>query len=160
MSDEFFENSAEEAEKEPKKRYRKSARDKIMDFLARRLHSELELRRKLSLSYEPEEVEDALAFAKENGWMLEPTELSERVSLELTRKKKGHRYINQFLQKKGLPPVVKNSESELQKARDLAEVRARHEPPYDFEEQKKIFRYLQNRGFDDETIRQVIKAGK
>ncbi|HVK62493.1 MAG TPA: hypothetical protein VM432_13125, partial [Bdellovibrionales bacterium] len=67
----------------------KSAREKVMDFLARRNHSELELRQKLSRTYPEHEVEEAIAFAKENNWMAQPEELAERVAIELGRRNKG-----------------------------------------------------------------------
>jgi regulatory protein len=142
----------------PPDRSRKSARHKIMDLLARRNHSELELRQKLSRDYADEDIADALAFARENKWMTPPEELSTRVAEELGRKRKGHRYINQFLKAKGLPPVEKDVASELRLAREIATTKMGKPGPYDYEEQKKIHRLLANRGFDDDTIRRVFAS--
>lgn len=157
-------------------RPRKKAKEKVMDLLARRGHSELELRQKLSRTYEPHEVEDAIQFAKENNWMTAPEELAERVSLELGRKRKGHRYINQFLRNKGLPAVTKDADEEFEKALDFVQTKLgkrlgaqvsdelANEGKLDYEEQRKeqmkIYRMLGSRGFDDETIRRVLESVK
>lgn len=128
-----------------------------MDFLARRNHSELELRQKLSRTYHRDDVEDAIAFAKENNWMANPEELAGRVAIELGRKQKGHRYINQFLKQKGLPPVSKDSESELEKALEVIQSKRRgRTDAITYEEQTKLYRWLSTRGFDEATIRQAI----
>lgn len=132
-----------------------------MDMLARRGHSELELRQKLSRDYEPAEIDAAIQFAKESKWMTEPEELSERVSMELGRKKKGHRFINQFLKNNGLPPVSKDLDEEVRKAREIIDAKMARKLakgiPFDYEEKMKLHRTLANRGFDDETIRQALK---
>ena len=137
-------------------RPRKSARDKIMDYLARRMHSELELRQKLSEHYTPADVDNAVQYAYDNNWMLPPEEISERVKIELERKNKGANFINRYLREKGLPAVSPDTDDEIQRARKLAASCSGHAPPFEFTEQKKIFRYLQNRGFADEIIRKVI----
>lgn len=142
----------------PSGRRQKSARHKIMDLLARRNHSELELRQKLSRDYTEDDIADAIAFAQESKWMAPPEELSIRVAEELGRKCKGHRYINQFLKAKGLPPVEKDTVSELRRASEIVATKMRKPGPYDHDEQKKIHRLLANRGFDDDTIRRVFAS--
>jgi regulatory protein len=145
-----------------KERGAKSASEKAMDYLARRSHSELELRQKLSRTYGSLEVEAAIAYAKENGWMTEPAELSERVAIELRRKHKGVRFINQFLKNKGLPSVAKDPDEEVSKAIEVIEskLRTRLKGEFGFEEQQKVYRWLATRGFDEETIRQAISRTK
>ncbi len=140
----------------PRRRPRKKAREKVMDLLARRDHSELELRRKLSVQYEADEVADAIEFAKQNKWMKAPEELASQVAQQLNRKNRGARYIQKFLQSRGLPRVAKDSDEEFRKALELATIKLRHDPPFAFEERNKIARLLKNRGFDDEIIRKVI----
>ncbi len=135
---------------------RKRAREKVMDLLARRDHSELELKRKLSPSYEAAEVEDAIRFAKDNRWMRPPEELARAVADQLGRRGKGARYIQRFLRGKGLPAVRGDAEGERARALELVRLRLRREPPFEFEEHAKIARLLKNRGYDDETIRRVI----
>lgn len=127
-----------------------------MDLLARRNHSELELRRKLADDYAEDDITAAIADAQENGWMPPAEEIAERVALELGRKKKGHRFINQFLRNKGLPPVAKDAEAEVEKAMAIVATKMKSEGPFNRAEQMKIYRLLANRGFEDETIRRVI----
>jgi SOS response regulatory protein OraA/RecX len=134
----------------------RSAHDKVMDLLARRGYSEFELRQKLACDYTAEQITEAIEFARENGWMVDPAELSERVRGELNRKRKSHRYIQQFLQAKGLPKAAREPDDEVQKARALIESKLDKQAPFDYEDQKKIYRWLANRGFDDETIRKVM----
>jgi regulatory protein len=138
------------------RRSKKKARNKVMDLLARRDHSELELRKKLSLQYEADEVSDAIQFAKENKWLREPQELAVAVAEQLGRRNKGARYIQKFLLSRGLPTVAKNSDEERRKALDLVSAKLRAEPPFEYEIKNKIARLLKNRGFDDETIGKVI----
>jgi regulatory protein len=163
-------------------RPRKSATEKIMDLLAKRNHSELELRQKLSRSctlsdapaYSEAEIEQAIAFARDNNWMLPPEEIAERTAIELGRKRKGHRFINQFLKTKGLPPVTRDADEEFRKALDVVDSKlgpswhldrtenGEGQPLLDYDAKKKInqkiYRLLANRGFDDETIRRVLDA--
>lgn len=133
-----------------------------MDLLARRNYSPREIHQKLGELYPPEEIEAAIAFARESKWLPADDELSERVAGALARKRKGHRYVNQYLKTKGLPAVEKNPRVELENA--LALVRSKLARPLasgvsiDYEFQRKIQRLLANRGFDDETIRAAIKA--
>jgi regulatory protein len=127
-----------------------------MDLLARRSHTELELRKKLDGLYADDDITDAIQNARQNGWMPPAEEIAERVALELGRKKKGHRFINQFLRDKGLPPVSKDTEGEVEKARAIVVSKMRKAGPFDRTEQAKIYRLLANRGFEDDTIRRVI----
>lgn len=137
---------------------RKKAREKIMDLLARRDHSELELRRKLAPHYDATEVEDAIRFAKESKWMRPPEELAATVAEQLDRRGKGAGYIQRFLRSKGLPGVAADSENELHKALDLIEIRLRLMPPFAYDDYARIARLLKNRGFNDETIRHALHA--
>lgn len=146
----------EQSGEQPRHRPRKSARDKLMDYLARRDHSEFELRKKLSFTYTATEVDNAIQFARENRWLAEPDELSSRVTEQLNRKNKGARYIEKFLRSRGLPGTAKDPDEELRKARELIQVKLNKQPPYEFAEQVKIHRFLAYRGFDEETIRKVM----
>jgi len=98
---------------------KRKARDKVMDILARRPHSKLEIEQKLAAFYEPQEIAAAIQFAEDNHWMMAPDEMAHRLSLELGRRKKGHRYIAQYLKKKGLPAVETDRELEIEKALEL-----------------------------------------
>ena len=155
MSEISTDYRAEHGADEPR-RLPKPAREKVMDLLARRDHSELELRRKLLVRYNGEEVDDAIEYARQNKWLKPPEELSELVAEQLAQRQKGSRYIRQYLRSKGLPPVARNVEAETQRGLQLAQHKLGCQPPFDHETRVKIQRLLRNRGFDDETIRKVI----
>lgn len=132
------------------------ARKKIMDYLARRSHSELELREKLSKNYDSSDVEEALRFARENKWLENPEELAAKVAETLARKGKGRHYISAYLRKKGLPEVQNNRENEIARALSLVEKHLDLRPPFAFDDRAKIFRLLQNRGYDYGTIQALF----
>lgn len=124
---------------------------KAMDFLARRDHSEKELREKLARDYDDDEIETTIQEVKERGWLLPPEELSEKVTNELHRKRKGHLYILNFLRQKGLPEVPKNPEIEMEKALQILESKMK-----DPGDTQRTVSLLKNRGFDTETITRVL----
>lgn len=147
--------------KKPKDEKKKSALDKILDYLSIRDHSEKEIRTKLSAKeYEADEVDEGIEQAIEQGLIVEPSKLSENVSEQLNRKHKGILYINQYLESKGLPCIAPNWDLELEKATDLALKRMKKNPPYTIEEKQDIYRYLTNRGYADQTINELIKTAK
>jgi regulatory protein len=132
----------------------KSAIDKTMDYVARRDHSEKELRQKLSLRFSSEEIDKAIEFAKQKKWLASTDDellvFSLKVAEALHRKKKGINYINNYLKKKGLPPIKKDSERELEKARSLLGLKKL--------QLQKAQRFLSSRGFDFETIHKSLKV--
>ena len=128
----------------------------MMRFLARRSYSELELRQKLAQYYDDAEVADAIAFAHEQNWIPSPHEMAEQVARELTRKRKGHRYIQNFLREKGLPTTARDGEAELARGRELVATKWPEYRQADRNEKIRISRFLANRGYDDETIRTII----
>lgn len=151
-----------------------SARNKMMDYLARRDHSELELRQKLKKAkFPPEEIEKAIEFGKTHNWI--PTDeasklaLSEKAASALSKKKKGILFINHFLSEKGLPEVEADGAAELEKATELIENKYSaflekngEKLRRNFEERRKIeakiMRFLGSRGFEMEVITRVVKA--
>lgn len=122
-----------------------------MDLLARRDHSEKELRDKLARHFEPEEIDQTITEVKERGWLLPPEELAAKATESLHRKNKGHLYILQFLRTRGLPEVPKDPDRELEKALDIIKQKAKD--PTDI---KRTSSLLKNRGFDTETISRTI----
>lgn len=133
-------------------KYKMSAQEKTMDYLARRDHSEKELRQKLKKHYTPEEIEDALEKCK--TWLRPPEQLSEVTAHALHRKRKGLYFINQYLRKKGLPSVKKDKDVELQKAQKILQTKySKNLAP---EQLSKARRFLMSRGFDSETIRECL----
>ena len=130
---------------------------KAMDFLAIRDHSRSELRLKLSrFEFLPEDIDTALDHAEEKGWLLAPQALAEKVAEELHSKKKSHEYIVQYLEQKELPPVPRDSEREVEKALSLL---GKHFSPLSnpsTPDKKQVMAFLQNRGFDEDTIQRVV----
>ncbi|HEX7674781.1 MAG TPA: regulatory protein RecX [Bdellovibrio sp.] len=147
-------------EKNPLKT-KQAAKRKVMDLLARRDHSEKELRKKLREKFSDEDdgleaVEEAIAYAKDNNWLGDPSILAYRMADMLHRRNKGIHYINQYLKEKGLPSVETDRDLELEKA--LAIVKNKYDEDYDFtrEDKARVGRLLASRGFDSETVRKVI----
>lgn len=152
---------------------RRSARNRVMDLLARRNHSELELRQKLGADFSADEIGKAIEFARESKWLLPPEELAEQVATTLARKHKGQLFINQYLKSKGLPAVAPINADEVERgialvesklARNFAQktTQSRADEPLtlNYDEQRKIQRLLHNRGYADSTIRQVLQGLK
>lgn len=147
-------------EKDPLKT-RQYAKKKVMDMIARRDHSEKELRTKLKEKLSDEEdlgeiIDEAIEFAKDNRWLGDPGELAHRLADMLHRRNKGIYYINNYLKEKGLPAVETDRALELEKA--LAIVKNKYDEDHKFsrEEKARVGRLLASRGFDSETVRKVI----
>ncbi len=91
-----------------------SAYDRMVRLLARRDHSRMELRQKLSKWEHPsEEIDDVIARAEDCGWLKDERLLAERESERLSRQGKSASQIRQWLRKRGLPEArTSNEESE------------------------------------------------
>lgn len=142
-----------------------AAKRKVMDMIARRDHSEKELRQKLREKFSPahdeeqdlnELIQEAIDFAKDNRWLGDPQELAYRLADMLHRRNKGIYYINNYLREKGLPSVEKDSDFELQKALELVHNKWGENTEFSREEKARAGRFLASRGFDPETVRKVI----
>jgi regulatory protein len=138
-----------------------SARNTMMDILARRNHTEKEMRDKLSGKFTSEEIDLAIEFGKIKGWFAASAadlqSRSEEMAAHLKSKGKGQVYINQYLEEKGLNPVKMDPEQELEKALELVENKFSDMENMDAKEKAKVGRFLVSRGFDIEIIRKVIK---
>jgi regulatory protein len=148
-------------EKDPSRaRPQPSAQKKMMDILARRDHSEKEIRQKLKDKFTPEEIDRAIDLAKEKGWIPNSTEslqaLSEETAAMLRRKGKGPLYIERYLEERGMPPVKGDASEELEKAQELAHNKFSDIDKMDQKEKAKVGRFLISRGFSLETVRKVI----
>jgi regulatory protein len=123
------------------------AKRKVMDLVAMRDHSELELRQKLkeyfrrNIQYRKklaqkanrdftddseanrqeiaEAIEGAIQFARDQKWLGDENVLAGRMANSLHRKNKGIGYINNKLKQKGLPTVTTDRDLELEKALTL-----------------------------------------
>ncbi|WP_291515405.1 regulatory protein RecX [Bdellovibrio sp. ArHS] len=147
-------------EKDPQKT-RLAAKKKVMDLIARRDHSEKELRTKLREKFSDEDslgeiIDEAIDFAKDQNWIGDPADLAGRLADMLHRRNKGIHYINNYLREKGLPSVPTDRDLELEKA--LAIVKNKYDEDFQFsrEEKARVGRFLAARGFDSETVRKVI----
>lgn len=140
-----------------KKRAPLTAFNTIMNLLARRDHSERELRQKLRRrEFSSEEIERALEKARTQNWMADPEKLAERWAEQLHRKSKGIHYINSSLSEKGLPPVARDESLELEKALKLIKNKYSDFSNFSREEKAKAARFLASRGFDSTTVRKVM----
>ena len=143
-----------------------------MDLLSRRDHSEKEIREKLQRQlFSDEEIEKAVKYGRERGWLPDTLEKAKELSVKtaqaLGRKKKGARYINQFLVDKGLPEVEFDSSRELEKALQLIEnkfskaLASRRTLKVSREEYMKLKgkmgRFLITRGFESDTVSAVLR---
>jgi SOS response regulatory protein OraA/RecX len=131
--------------------------EKLADLIALRTHSEFELQQKLlHKSYSETEVQEALEEARKRKWLEDPRELATRTASQLHAKNKSYAYIAAYLEQKNLPLPVLDEALELEKALSLVKTQVLLEPPYDDHGKTKIANYLQNRQFDEATIRKVI----
>lgn len=137
-----------------------SARNKMMDYLSHREHSETELREKLQSHFSLEEIESAIAYGKDHGWIpnseASAQALSEKTAETLRRKGKGQVYINNYLEERGLPPVRYDDTEELDKALALVKNKFSDLKDMDLSQKAKVGRFLTSRGFDSEVIRKVL----
>ena len=76
----------------------------------------------------------------------------------LHRRGKGLRTVNQTLKNKGLPPVARDADKELEKARALLVKKFRNQTKLDLKDRQKAYRMLASRGFDFDTINAAIKG--
>jgi regulatory protein len=138
----------------------------MMDLLARRDHSEKEIRKKLKeREFSPEEIEIAIQYGRDHQWLPgtedENAILAEKMARGLHHKGKGVIYINHFLKEKGLPPIAQDPDIELEKARQLLENKlSLKDFPDRLERLKhkaKLVRFLMARGFSLEIIQKAIR---
>ena len=147
-------------EKDPLK-IRQAAKRKVMDIIARRDHSEKELRTKLRDKFGDEDdsaeiINEAIDFAKDQNWLGDPAALAQRFADMLHRRNKGIYYINNFLKEKGLPTIDVDRHLELEKALSIVKNKYDENHKFSREEKARVGRLLATRGFDSETVRKVI----
>ena len=139
------------------------AKKKLMDYVARRDHSEKELRKKLSARCEPSTVDQVMSWAQEQNWLASPDKLKEQFAAQLGRRGKGIRKINQKLKELGLSSVKAEKETELEKARKLVTAKWSVDDfqNLDFKEMQKlkakIMRFLAARGYESDVISLILK---
>jgi regulatory protein len=143
---------------------KRTARNKMMNLLARRDHSEAEIKKKLKGEFSADEIAVAIQYGRDHGWLPNSEEGEQRLANQfashLHRRKKGILYINKALQTKGLPEIQSDSSMELEKALELVKNKYKiHEGMSREEKQKlkgKVGRLLLSRGFEMSIVRKVI----
>lgn len=139
------------------------AKKRIMDYIAKRDHSEKELRQKLNPFCEKETIDQAITWAQEQNWLALPEILKEKFADQLHRRGKGIRTINQKLKAKGLPTTKSDFNTEILKAKKLVFAKwSSHDfQGLDFNESQKlkakIMRFLIARGYESEIVQQILK---
>lgn len=132
------------------------ALDSLSRMLARRDHSEKELRQKLKDRYPDAIIDQAIAEAHQRRWIHPPEVLAEIVERQLHRRGKSQTYINSYLARKGLPSRPLQRNMEVMKVRKLIESKWTREELSNFELKAKAFRWLRGRGFDSRAIQQAL----
>lgn len=132
------------------------AYDKMAYYLGARDHSLKELHLKLSKKFSQNVVNSTLAKAIDHGLIMPPSELAKKTAEILHGKNKGYYYIQNYLRKKGLPEVEREEEIEMNKACDILNNHFTEGEKLNNEQKQKAMRLLNNRGFDNETIKKVI----
>lgn len=144
-----------------------SIRNKIMEYIARRDHSEKELKAKLrrlkdfqdrkNARYSTEEIDQGIEWARVNKWLKPSEQLAESVALTLHKKKKGIRYINAYLAQKGLPSQAMDEAQEIEKAIKLIRRKIINKN-MDSNLKLKLTRFLISRGFPQSVISKALKG--
>lgn len=138
------------------------AKKKLMDFVARRDHTEKELRTKLAASTTDEIVEQAITWARQQNWLPTEEKLKTHLAEQLSKRGKGILTINQKLKDLGLEDVKANEDSEYEKAKKLVLAKWAVSDFKDLglkESQKlqaKIMRYLIARGYESDTVSKIL----
>lgn len=132
--------------------------------MAKRDHTEKELRKKLLLRCDPEIVEQTMVWAKEQNWLSAPEKLKTQFAEQLSRRGKGVRKINQKLKELGLESIKSDKDNELIKAKKLVNAKwsAVDFKGLDFKESQKlkakIMRYLVTRGYESDVVSSILKT--
>ena len=139
---------------------RVSCLDKALQLLALRSHFEAELVRKLrQRSYEAEEIESALGVLRRDGLVDDRRVAMEFAELRRRRRGEGFQRVRQELLRRGVAEDLANeaaggssAEEELERARVLAESRARRGA-----DAAAIGRFLSRKGYAKRVILEVLE---
>ena len=140
-----------------------SVRNKAMDLLARREHSEQELRQKLkSREYDLDEIDLALQQLKQDG-LLSDDRFTESYINHRVNAGVGPIKIRHELRQKGVSDALTNVYLEPYSGEWeslMQETRARRfgqSLPDDYKDRMKQARFLQNRGFSPESVMRLFR---
>ena len=130
--------------------------ERLMQILALRDHSVLELREKLlRKGFSPSAVESAIAQADEYNYLRDPNELSALYTEQLDRRFKSHQEITAKLLSKGLPLSTKSDEKEVHKCVELLKKRS-NLIEIDSVQKNKLMASLARKGFSYDHIKRAF----
>ena len=126
--------------------------------MARRDHSmrELELKLKRKKFYTPQDIKEAIEWARQQSWMPSEEKLSLQTAQRLHAKRKGIHAINAYLQNKGLPLQPEIRELECEKALALITRKYAKISHWDHAQKSKAARFLASRGYQSSVIQQTL----
>lgn len=151
-----------ESQKENSQSTFQDAQKSLLRWIAVRDHTPKEIRQKMQDKFEVQVIEDVITWAGNKGLL--PNDAasqilrSQEISENLGRKGKGQDFINKKLEALGLPVPHVNPELELEKARALVETKFSGIDLEDPTQKAKAFRFLMGRGFNPDTVQQVLKG--
>ncbi|MEZ8029881.1 regulatory protein RecX [Enterovibrio norvegicus] len=145
-----------------------TAREKAVGLLARRDHSELELRQKLAQKqYPPEDIDTAIEHCFYHGW-IDDKRFAESMLRQGVLKGHGWQRICFDAKRKGIStPLLETAQENQQHdwyalAKELAVRRFGDYdgvlPEADFKQRSKWMRYLQSRGFNFDQINYALSS--
>jgi regulatory protein len=132
---------------------------RALRYLARREHSRAELARKLLPFAESQQLLEGLLSELEGRKLLSNHRFAE-IRTHILSRKYGAAKIRQDLKSKGVPDEIVDSvsaEGELERAREILQ-RKYKTPAANREEWAKRARFLQGRGFSNDTIYRLIRT--
>jgi len=129
---------------------------KLADCLSRRDYAPKELKEKLLPIFDEEAVDQAIATAQAKSWIKPLDELSQNIYRQLNQKNQGILAINYKLQQKDLPLIKKEEQLEIKKAENSLAKKYQNKTSFNHEQKQKACRFLNQKGFDEETIYQVV----
>ena len=141
-----------------KPRKPKNIRNYVLWLLGRREWGEHELRTRLARrGCEAQEIDEALAYAKEQGFQSDTRYASMRARIDSSRR--GNRRISYALKGKGISPdTIEQAISDLDPEADraIAAVSRFEGATLDWRSKQKVWRFLGQRGFTPEAIRAAV----
>lgn len=143
-------------------RAQKTALVRAVDLLARRAHSERELRLKLAArGYEELEIEAAVERLKAERYLDDAALCRDLAAAYLEERKYGYRYIRCKLRERGFAAdIVAEALGVEDEERELAAAAAVLARKYDAQRTgpEKIYRFLLSRGFSESTAQRALRA--
>lgn len=137
-----------------------SLRERALRLLARREHSRIELTRKLEQAgFASHDIAPLLEEFERKNWLSDRRFCESYVADH--RARAGSIKLTYDLRQRGVSDAIieavlsDNRDSELERAREVWQKKFNC-PPADTSEKSRQIRYLQSRGFNLETIRQVV----